>query len=279
LLAAGLVLLYIGLLAILWRFQEQIVFQPPSNAVVSSVSARQVSYYAADGTELFAYVVGECAPETTVVLAFHGNADLSRWLVPWAAATASEANVCVVLPEYRGYDGLAGAPTYDASSHDARAALEFVRDSLQAMPANTVYFGHSLGTAIAAELAASDPPRVLVLQAPFSSARAMAARMVVPGLTTFWRAISRVHFDTVRRVRGLTCPVWVAHGDKDMVIPERMGREVFAAAAHPGEYLVVHGAGHNNVAEIGGQDYWSWLRRAILDGEQLTSTRGAPVEK
>jgi hypothetical protein len=42
-----------------------------------------------------------------------------------------------------------------------------------------------------------------------------------------------------------------------------MGREVFAAARHPGELLVVNGAGHNDVAEVGGEKYWSWLERAL----------------
>src|SRR5215217_1979110 len=96
-----------------------------------------------------------------------------------------------------GYDGIPGAPTYATSAHDARAALAYVRDSLGVASNNVVLFGHSLGSAIAAELAAAQHPRSLVLQAPFSSARAMAARMAVPGLTAFFGLISRIHFDTI----------------------------------------------------------------------------------
>ena len=60
--------------------------------------------------------------------------------------------------------------------------------------------------------------------------------------------------------------MWVAHGDRDLVIPVRMGREVFAAARHPGELLIVPGAGHNDVAEVGGEAYWGWLTRALATG-------------
>jgi pimeloyl-ACP methyl ester carboxylesterase len=263
--AVGLVALYAGALLLLWRFQEQVVFQPPRFASAARVAARQVRYATSDGIELFAYVVGSCTPQATVVLAFHGNADVSRWLVPWASELANRTGACVVLPEYRGYDGLPGVPTYAASANDARAALEYVRDSLGVQPGRLVYFGHSLGTAIATELAGSEAPRALVLQSPFSSARAMAARMIVPGLTLFWSMISRVHFDTIARVRTLEAPVWVAHGDRDVIIPVRMGREVFDAARVKGELLIVAGAGHNDVPVVGGAAYWSWLSRAIGD--------------
>lgn len=255
--------LYVVVLLALWRFQERVVFQPPSGIAPSSVDARQVRYRSDDGIDLFAYVVGDCAPESTIVLALHGNAEFARWSVPWASEVVRTTGACVVLPEYRGYDGVGGIPTYAGSSHDSRAALAFIRESLHATPARTVYFGHSLGTAIAAELAAHAPPRTLILQAPFSSAFEMGRRMFVPGLAMFWGVVSRVHFNTIERVRTLGVPVWVTHGDNDFVIPVRMGREVFAAAKHKGELLIVHGAGHNDVAVRGGAAYWNWLRQAI----------------
>jgi pimeloyl-ACP methyl ester carboxylesterase len=274
---AGLGLVYSGVLVALWRFQERIVFQPPADPDPTSVRARQVRYRAADGVELFAYVVGDCERDRPLVLAFHGNADLSRWLVPWASHVARVANACVMLPEYRGYDGLAGAPTYRTSALDARAALEYAVDTVGASPGNLVYYGHSLGSAIATELASERPPRSLVLQSPFSSAREMGTRMYLPGLGAFWNLISRVHFDTVRRVRSIASPVWVAHGDKDFVIPVYMGRAVYAAAGRKGELLVVHRAGHNDVADVGGSAYWSWIKRAIR-GEEAPVTRAARAE-
>lgn len=261
--AIGLLVVYAGLLLLLWGFQERILFQPPVGVETSPVAARQVRYRASDGAELFAFVVGDRTSNGPVVLAFHGNAEVSRWLVPWASRLTREAAACVVLAEYRGYDGLAGAPTYAASARDARAALDYVHNSLNVAPSNVVLFGHSLGSAVAAELAAVAQPRAVILLAPFSSARAMAARMIVPGLRVLFRVISRVHFDTTARVAEIAAPVWVAHGDRDLVVPARMGREVFAAAAHPGELLMVNGAGHNDVAEVGGAAYWSWLTRAV----------------
>jgi pimeloyl-ACP methyl ester carboxylesterase len=261
--ALGAVLVYAVLLASLWRGQEHIVFQPPSVGPGVSPAGARVEYRARDGVPLFAYLVGDCRPDRTVMIAFHGNADLARWLVPWATQVVQETGACVLLPEYRGYDGLRPFPTYATSALDADAALEYVRDTLNVPPSRTVVFGHSLGSAIAAELAAMVAPRALVLQSPFSSARAMAARMFLPGLTLFWRVVSRVHFNTIARVRNLGVPVWVAHGSRDIIIPVRMGREVHAAAANKGELLIIDGAAHNDVPEVGGRAYWAWLARAV----------------
>jgi pimeloyl-ACP methyl ester carboxylesterase len=106
----------------------------------------------------------------------------------------------------------------------------------------------------------------------------MAARMFLPGLTTFWRLISRVHFDTISRVRVVHVPVWVSHGDRDLIIPVRMGREVFDASAIKGELLIVNGAGHNDVAEVGGRDYWDWLRRALGATPETSLSRDAAAK-
>jgi pimeloyl-ACP methyl ester carboxylesterase len=278
LVAFGAVLLYAGLLAMLWTFQERIVFQPPSGVAPERVQATRVDYRASDGVSLFAYIVGDCRADSTVLLAFHGNADLARWLVPWAERVVRETGACVMIPEYRGYDGLTPFPSYRASSLDAAAALSYLRDSLHVGPERLVYFGHSLGTAIAAELATDAPPRALVLQSPFSTARDMAARMFLPGLTLFWRIVSRVHFDTIDRVRSLHVAVWVSHGDRDIIIPVRMGEAVYAAAAVKGELLIVQGAGHNDVADVGGQAYWRWLSNALAPASSLTA-RGTAAGK
>lgn len=262
-------IVYLLLLGTLWQHQERIVFQPPpapSNPAArygGSDQVRQVSYRAEDGLDLFGFLVGDTSRAELVLIAFHGNADLARFLVPWAQAVTRVASVAVLLPELRGYDGLAGRPTYQDAARDARAARHFVARDLAVRDDRVAYFGHSLGSAIASELAAESTPVALLLQSPFSSARAMARRMALPGLSLFWPLVSRVHYDTERRVRMLTAPVSVAHGLRDMIVPVRMGRAVYEAAERKGALLLVPGAGHNDVAERAPADYWNWFRTAL----------------
>jgi len=264
-LAAALVWVVVSTL-LLWRNQERVVFQPPGTATIAPGSATRVSYEAADGNPLFGYVVGPPRREgssNAVVIAFHGNADLAAWLVPWGRELADRTGATVFLPEYRGYAEIAGTPTYANASSDALGALRYARAAFPA--SRVVLFGHSLGTAIATEVAQAHPGDVgaLVLQAPFTSARDMAARMLVPPWEWLWRRISRVPYDTRTRVRALDMPVWVAHGTRDVVIPSYMGRAVHDAAKRRGEMLVVDGAGHNDVADVGGENYWRWLSAAV----------------
>lgn len=252
--------------ALLWRHQERVVFQPPRDAVDAPAFARRVTYRALDGHPLFGYLVAPRGGDTAAcIIAFHGNADLAAWTVPWARELAERTGIPVFVPEYRGYGGIPGSPTYASAASDARGALAWVQAGVD--PTRIVLFGHSLGSAVATELALhmqeqGRPPRALVLQSPFTSARDMAARMLVPPIEWLWTRISRVPYDTRAIVARLDTPVHVAHGSRDLNIPARMGIQVFRAARRPGELLLVEGAGHNDVAEVGAERYWSWLGRA-----------------
>ena len=57
-----IVVLYAGILALLWRFQERIVFQPPTNPEVSDTATGTIGYTTRDGIRLVAYVVAPAIP-------------------------------------------------------------------------------------------------------------------------------------------------------------------------------------------------------------------------
>jgi len=265
--AAALAIVVAALLLLAWSAQERIAYQPPRSTDPVPPGAERVEYAAEDGQPLFALVIpppdahGGAAPPR-VILAFHGNADLAVWMAAWGAETARRTGATVVVAEYRGYGGLPGRPSADGIRRDARAAFAFVRRRFGA-GAHLAYFGHSLGSAVATELAMEHPPQVLVLESPFTSARDMAAAFGTPLLRWLWPVIGRIPYDTRARVGSFDVPVWVVHGDRDVIVPTRLGRAVFAAARRPGELLIVQGAGHNDVAAVGGDEYWHWIQRAF----------------
>lgn len=259
---SALLLVVVG---IVWVFQERIAFQPPRGPWPVPAGVTRVEYSASDGQPLFAYIVGERTAPHGLLLSFHGNADLAVWQLDWAEEISRRTGATVMLAEYRGYMGLRGKSSYGTTRLDAGAAYLFARDTLGITPDRIAFFGHSLGSAIAAELASTYPPKALLLQSPFTSARDMARRMTGYSPSTFlWRLISRLHFDTGARVAGIDVPVSVVHGDQDRLIPSRMGETVFAAARIKGEWLLVKNATHNDVAVAGGEDYWRWLAAALL---------------
>ncbi len=263
-LAGAVLSLFVLFIGAVWLFQERIAFQPERAPFPPDGGVPRVEYIASDGQKLFAYVVGDPSPTSGLLIAFHGNADLAIRQVDWASEIVNRTGVAVMIVEYRGYMGLAGKPTYQGSRLDADAAYRYAVEKLGVPPGNIAFFGHSLGTAIAAELAARYRPAALILQSPFTSAREMSGIILGrrPAELT-WDYVSRLHFDTKTSVASLDAPVAVSHGDSDRLIPSRMGQSVFQAAKIKGPWLLVPGASHNDVEQLGGESYWDWIIGAL----------------
>jgi uncharacterized protein len=259
------VALFAMLVAFAWWAQERIVFQPSGPPFPHHGDTRRLEYHAADDQQLFGFVVQPepAGSPARVLIAFHGNADLAVRQIPWAEEVARRSGWTVLLAEYRGYGGAPGTPSVSGLRLDAQAALAIARDSLGGRDGEIAYFGHSLGSAVATELAASAPPSRLILQSPFTSARDMARIIVARPLEAAWRFISRVHYDNITIVGELDAPVWVVHGANDMIIPASMGAELHERARIQGELRIVPGAGHNDLPERGGAIYWRWIDRAL----------------
>ena len=260
--ALAIAVILVGSVFLVWWAQERILFQPPRLPGAIPETGR-VSHDAVDGQRLAGFVVGELARAPGVILCFHGNADLAVWQIDWARQVERHTRCAVFLAEYRGYMSLGGSPTYETSKLDARAAYDHLRITGGVDRARIVYFGHSLGSAVATELALIHPPAALLLQSPFTSARAMARLIITLPVSFGWSALSRIHFDTRKGVSDLDVPVSVVHGRRDRIVPLRMGIEVYEGAQRKGELLVVDQAGHNDVVETGGEAYWRWLAAAL----------------
>ena len=254
--------LLIASILLLWRSQERILFQPPILNEDTRESGR-VSYETIDGQRLAGYLIGDPHDAPGVLICFHGNADLSVWQLDWARSIEKRTGCAVFLAEYRGYLSLGGKPTYATSKLDARAAYDHVRIAYGVDRTRVAYFGHSLGSGIAAELAEIHPPQSLLLQSPFTTAQAMARVIVWPPITFIWRILSRIHFDTTAIVSELEIPVSVAHGKRDRIVPFRQGMEVFNRAKKKGSLLVVDHGGHSDLPQVAGEDYWRWITESL----------------
>lgn len=265
--ALGVILLLLAILiGLVWIFQERIAFQPPTLPRTTSVASddiRQDFYLAGDNQPLLAYVVGNPQTAKGLLLCFHGNADLAVNATDWARRVSHSTGFTVMLAEYRGYMNLGGQPTYLTSQVDSEAAFTHALDSLRFAPDRIALYGHSLGTAVATELATRHTPLCMVLESPFTSAHDMARLIAWHGIEIVWGVIARFHFDTLTAVTSINAPVWVAHGGRDRLIPPAMGKQVFAAAKVKGRLLLVPDAAHNDIADVGGVEYWRWIEAAL----------------
>lgn len=183
---------------------------------------------AADGTRLMGWYHPAKANMPTL-LYFHGNAgNLNMRALRYQHF--AEAGLGVVALSYRGYGGSAGSPSEQGLYQDARAALQYATQTLALKPSQLIYFGESLGSGVAVQLASEIAPGLLALEAPYTSVAARAQE-IYPLLPVKW--MLRDRFDSLSKIKKVQAPLLLLHGELDQVIPVTHGRAMLAAANEP----------------------------------------------
>ena len=167
----------------------------------------------------------------------------------------------IFIFDYRGYGRSGGTPSEKGLYRDADAAVAY----LKARPGfdakeQLVIFGRSLGCAVAVEVSTRHESKALVLEAPFTSIRAMSKRSN-PILTALMpvELVVKSRFDSLSKIDRVKAPLMVIHGDRDDIIPIDVGRELWEAAREPKRFLTVPGAGHSDTYLVGADSYFNAL--------------------
>ncbi|MFN3322461.1 MAG: alpha/beta hydrolase [Bryobacteraceae bacterium] len=219
----------------------------------TALGAADLWLTASDGVRLHAWWI-ESPGSTLATLHLHGNGGNLTHRAPVAQEIA-RAGSSVLLLDYRGYGRSEGRPTERGLYRDAEAAYRWLLDRGYP-PSRIVLHGESLGTAVAVDLAARQPSAGVILEAPFTSARDVAHR-VLP-----WIGPLLVSgYDARVKIANVRAPVLIVHGDRDEIIHYDFGKKLFEAASEPKEFAVVPDAGHNNLLEVSGPEYVERLRR------------------
>ncbi len=236
-----------GLVAVsllLWVCQRRLVYFP-ARALPEVTGVEEVAYTTEDGLEAVGWFISPVGPEDRgTVVVFNGNAGNRAHRLPLAEGLAARG-FGVFLVDYRGFGGNEGSPSEEGLAADARAAVEVLVGRPDVDPDRVVYFGESLGAAVALGLALEREPAVLVLRSPFTSlpevARVHYPFLVVPGLV-------RDRFPNLERIRRVDVPVLVVAGSGDRIVPIEQSRAVYEAASGPKRMVVIEGADHNDPA-------------------------------
>jgi alpha-beta hydrolase superfamily lysophospholipase len=160
-----------------------------------------------------------------------------------------ELGFSVLAVDYRGFGrSSAGLPSEATAAEDARAAWDWLA---QQQPGKPRYiFGHSLGGAIAIDLArqVTDEQGTMV-EGTFTS--------VPDVIITFkwgWLPVSMLvtqRFESIRKVPEIGSPLLVVHGSEDSLILPSLGRKLYEAAQEPKQFLLVEGGSHHTTNSVG----------------------------
>lgn len=170
----------------------------------------------------------------------------------------------VLAVDYRGFGQSRGDLPSEATVYeDAQVAWERFAQ-LQPDRNKRLIFGHSLGGAVAVELAAElsrqaqkdgspSAARGLILESTFTSLGDVAAVVADTALPVRWLLSQK--FDSIDKIDQVGMPVLLVHGQNDRYVPPRFSQQLYEAAQQPKTLLLVPGASHNNSMSLAGPRY------------------------
>ena len=234
----------------------------------------------ANGHQLhFWYVPQEDAKRAPTVLYLHG----ARWNLNGSVFRMSrwaDLGFNVLAVDYRGFGKSTELlPSEETAYEDARVALEELKRR-QPDPSRRFIYGHSLGGALAIDLAAG-PLRDaknevggIIIESTFTSIPAVLRGMKygwVPGIGL----VVTQPFDSANKISKVETPLLIIHGTADGVVPHAMADELYEAAASKVKKVIkIEGGTHSGASRVGGAAY----RDAVLDFVRRSSQSAAEIK-
>jgi uncharacterized protein len=260
--------LYLGLLVLLRLNESRLIYAagpkgtlvPPPRELGLAIERAEIR--TEDGLTLVAWVIPGGGPSSPWLLICHGNAgNISEAGRPLHYAGLRDLGLNVLAFDYRGYGESEGTPSEPGLYQDAMAAYRYLRDSLRVAPERIVIFGHSLGSAVAVELAGRVPAAGLILDGALTSV-VDRGQEVYPFVPVRWIAASR--YASIEKIGNLHLPKLFLHAKGDEVIPIAHGRRLYEAAPPPKRFVTLAG-GHGDAFDVDSATYYGAIRTFLAE--------------
>jgi len=268
----GLLLFIYLTISLLLRFgQTKIIFQPDS-LLKSTPQKYNLDYQDVwidvGQDQIHGWWIPHPQEFAPVILYFHGNGS-NNGDVTDMAQVFHDLGLSVLLVDYRGYGK--SSPIFPSETRvyeDAIAAWDYLSKIRKFPPENIFVYGHSLGGAIAIELASRHPEMAgLITEGTFTSIKAMAqSNQFLQIFPLNWIITQR--FDSLNKIKSFKTPRLIIHGSKDKTIPVKMAHELFAFTSEPKQLVIIPQGEHTNVHEVEDQNYFSSLDTFIQTNSQ-----------
>lgn len=236
---------YLLICLLLYFFQEKMIFLPQTLAAdfnfLHYENFEERFIRMADGKKLHALLFRVKDPKG-VVFYLHGNAgSLEAW--GSVETTFTSLGYDVFIPDYRGYGKSEGAIENEVQLHEDMQTL-YDRLKEEYSEEEIIVLGHSIGSGMAARLAVTNHPKLLILQAPPYSLPDLV-KNTFP-LKLFPSMLLRYKLETGKNVSAATMPVVVLHGDQDEVVYYGSSLKIRKHFKPEDTLITLKGLGHNN---------------------------------
>ncbi len=274
--------LYGASLLILWAFQRPLVFHAggsrgtEAGGGVLPGDAQTVRFRTDAGDRVVAYYGAALTPDGArdldaarrpTLLFFYGQGGSVAGCRGWAEAFRRQG-VNVLMPDYVGFGASGGRESEAACRSTGEAALRYLRGRPGGRSRPIVIAGYSLGSGVAADLAAREteakrPPAGLALFAAFTSMADEAHQEYPLYPTWLLRRLLRYPFPSERNLRRVRCPILLVHSRADRLIPLWMSDRLARAGGGPVTRLTIDRADHADYFTTGGAQVYPALGRFL----------------
>lgn len=271
--ATGIVaaIAYLAVCVLLYFQQTRFIFFPSSVIEVTPKAFNRkyqdvwIPVLAASGKveKMHGWWIPAATPNAKVLLYLHGNG-VNIGANAAHADRFHQMGFAVLIIDYRGYGLSEGSFPNEKSVYlDAATAWDYLVKQRQIQPSNIFIYGHSLGGAIAIDLALQQPKAAgIIIESSFTSIQNVVN---LRGQFKLFPVnfILNQRFDSINKVKNLQMPALFIHGTDDLIVPVNMSKKLYAATPELKQLIIVPNAGHNDVAEVANLQYFQVVKEFV----------------
>ncbi|KAJ1611902.1 hypothetical protein OJ253_704 [Cryptosporidium canis] len=215
------------------------------------------------------------------IIFFHGNSGNIGHRLPRFWEFYNFVGVNILAVSYRGYGDSEGVPSEEGFYLDAKAALDYVLSRTDVVDRDKIFaFGHSIGGAVAIDLASKFKLTGLIVENTFKDIQSIALRVypVFKYLGFLLQAIQRLQFDSISKIASVKSPILFVVGSEDEIIPPTHSIELYKrveAQDSLNKIYTVPGGTHNDTWIKGGVEFHLTLMQFIYNAIDFAKP-GAP---
>jgi fermentation-respiration switch protein FrsA (DUF1100 family) len=258
---------YLAILALLRLNEGRLIYFPGQQRSLIPpppelrLPVQRVKIPTEDGLTLVSWLIpADSNSDGRWLLICHGNAgNLSEFDRPVHYAGLRQLGLSLLAFDYRGYGENEGVPTEQGLYRDAQAAYRYLREAVGVPADRIIVFGHSLGSAVAIDLASRLPTAGLIVEGAPTSVRERGQELY-PYIPVRWIAGTR--FDSMDKISKVLVPKLFLHAAGDEVIPLAHGRKLYQAAPPPKTFVELRG-GHGDAFDVDSAKYFGSIQRFL----------------
>ncbi len=253
-LLAILSLSYLCLIGIGLTYSDNLIFLPQAPTYswsddLIAIQSKNSSPREADNTIVAHYLKNPDAWYT--ILYSHGNA-VDMGGLQHVQQNFYKHGYSVMIYDYSGYGQSEGRASEQQVYNDIQAVYNYLVNQLKLKPEQIISYGHSLGSAVATNLAFKNPVAGLVLESPFTTAFRVK---------TVYALVPFDKFSNIDKIDKINTPIFITHSKNDQVIPFWHAKELFSKANEPKKILWFDNSGHSGITHT--SSFWPELSTFI----------------